>query len=600
MIGKNVIKIEFIEISKSYMDSSLPIITIQNDNEAKLEYDSLLSFIDLYTHGSNFAIIMNFGLISTGKSTFSQSISGVKHEIGNGIKSKTKGAIISYCGKVSQLIKRFDIKEETNIDQNMHVFNIDSEGVLYDSKEKMVQYLFPLIKLSSALLVYTTSFTDLSIVPFLTVINHFTKKNILISICNSDSIIDPNIKSVSYYLNQASNSQIAEKLVSEKVKFEIIPCVDFGSKNPNCIQQKMNQYFISRILNLFTKKEWENASSYVHQLKDINAEYSSEFIQYMFTKKSVSESILHLIVNDCYSQIDQTIKQSDAIDLIVYDNLIIQITQKFNNMCLIANIDNEKIEKQKNKIINSLKLQKINAEFALSQQKMQNKIINDNTSKLEKEENMVEFLSNEISKMASFCILNLIGHIKNEDISKLKSLNSFFILKCNEIVFKSANIIRTEMIDHINDDINELAKSINQNCLSAIELIQKKIESRTKIKVELGVRVFGIVAALILSFTAKRNIGNLLCQILGVNSPFHLVSQPDERNFVINFRGQRYEASKDEIMNFCQNIQAQLGPLVMNLFDSMSHEIDPSIINSFPIKVEKRDYSQYLERLVNS
>ena len=213
---------------------------------------------------------------------------------------------------------------------------------------------------------------------------------------------------------------------------------------------------------------------------------------------------------------------------------------------------------------------------------------------------MVEFLSNEISQMTNFCILNLIGYIKKEDISKLKSLDSFFILKCNEIAFESANIIRTEMIIHINDDINELAKSINQNCLSAIELIQQKIESRRKIEFELGLKILGIVVALYFSIKNQENNGKLLCHIIGVENPFHLVSQPNERNFVINFNGQMYEASEDEIMNSYQNIQAQLGPLVMNLFDSMSHEIDPSIINSFPINVEKRDYSQYLERLVNN
>lgn len=540
---------------------------------------------------------MNFGLISTGKSTFSQRISGIKHEIGNGIKSKTKGAIISYCGKVSHIMKRFNIIEQIKVDPNLHVFNIDTEGFLHESNEYIMQYLLPLIKLCSVLMVHATSFTDYSIVPLLETFKHLTKNTILITIFNSGLIIDPSNDSIPYYLDLAKNSQIAENLISKKIDFEIIPCTDFRANNTNYISQKINNYLISKLLILISKKQWESASSFVHQLKEINSEYSSDFIQSIFSNKSVPDSILDVIVNHCYLQINQAFQEFKSNDVNTYDNLINDVSQKLNEMCKIANISNEKIEIQKNKIINYVKLQRINVDFKQFQEKMQKKIIIDTANKLEKERNLVEFLSEEISQIANLCFINLLMYIKNEDISKLKSLDTFFLLRCNEIIFTSARHIRSEIMNHIDEDIKEIAQNINQKCLSAIELIQNRIKAKQNKKFEIGARIFGIFASLFLYFK-QQHVGNSLFHILGIENPFNLVEHPNEQNFVIRFRGQTFEASYDAIIAFCQNIKNQLGPSVMDLFDNIPHQIDPSIANLFQINFTKRDYSQYLEQLI--
>lgn len=581
------------------MNCPLPIITHETKSEFTVKYDELKSFIDHFASGKNFAILINFGSISQGKSTFSQHISGFKHAIGNDLAAETLGAQISYCGTIQDIINKFNIKEEITSNTNIHVFNIDTEGILYDENENVTKFLLPLIQTSTLLIGYTESFTDLSLVPLLSDIYRISKINILITVKNSHSIIRDEINSISEYMRRAKLSDLSKKLINENIRSTIIPCVDFRDDVQHQFSKIMNNYFISRALNLMSDNQWNDSSTFINQLKNLYSIQNNDFIHSIFTRDSPSDSILRIISNDCYTMINNL--SENCKDASFYDNLIQQITEKFNRMCDNAKIEPEKKEEKLKEIIYSIQMQKLNFLFELNQKEEEEALINEKTSKIEREKNLVQFLNREVSNVSNIFLLNLINFIKNKDIPSLKSIDSFYLTRCNDIISTASPHLRKEMLDHIDNDVNDISKVLQKNASCAINLIEKQKIENIKILIEFGIRVGGVIAGAALKFTKYPILGEMLCHIFKVpENPFKLVDEPTNEKFSLKISGKTYEASESDLCAFCSDIATRFGPMARSVFETMFQEIDLSQIDSLPIDFDSRDYVQYLENLIQN
>ena len=61
--------------------------------------DKALSSVE----SKSFILLSFFGCSQLGKSTLSKIITGIDHEIGNGINSETSGATIAYAGTIKDI-----------------------------------------------------------------------------------------------------------------------------------------------------------------------------------------------------------------------------------------------------------------------------------------------------------------------------------------------------------------------------------------------------------------------------------------------------------------------------------------------------------------
>lgn len=80
--------------------------------------------------------------------------------------------------------------------------------------------------------------------------------------------------------------------------------------------------------------------------------------------------------------------------------------------------------------------------------------------------------------------------------------------------------------------------------------------------------------------------------------PFQQTDNPNNQNFVIKIGQRTFEANQNELNNYCQSIISTIGNFGNSLQDEMRREIDISLIRNLPVEFEKRDYSTFLENLI--
>lgn len=569
-----------------------------NDDDFNVHFDEMQSFIENYSRGSQFALILNYGLISQGKSTFSQKISGFKHAIGDGIEQETKGAYLSYCGTVQNIIERFKIVKSFPIKSNLHVFNIDTEGIFLDKNEYITEFVFPLIQMSSVLIIYASSFTDLSILPIIEAIDHLTKIKILISFRDSCRIIKDDINSIDYYLDKARKSTLGRALESQNVTFEIIPGVDFRDIVGHDFSNTMNQYFISKILYHISFNVHKNSTSFIDKLQNAYSNQNKDFIYEVFAIDGPEDSILKGIQHKCLLILNEKLENIDENDISIYDPLSHEITSIFYQMCPFDNIENTKSGRYLKELLNIIKIKKNKAELNHDRKVKEERIINDKKEKKKKEKELVDFLSNEISNISNTTTSDLVTYIKFKQSSKLKSLPIEFHSKCIEIIATASPYIRKDMVNYIKKDITEIMKEIKKSSESAAELIDKKEEEEKKKKTKLIVQFVGFLVGSALTLGGLAAIGGAVCAIAGVPSlPINQIENPEGNVKTFKIGKKTLTINVDDIKNSVvkngSNIRAKIG----DLYDEFNKVDDFSIADSVPIFFEERDYSKYLNEL---
>lgn len=577
------------------MDCPISIVTKLNSNSYIINYDDAFKYINMHSMGSKFAILINAGFTSQGKSTFSEKLSGKKHDIGNKLKFKTIGALITYCGTVQNIIDKFCIKQISTSDKNLHIFNIDTEGINHDKNEPFIEYLFPLIKTCSLVIVFGRTLTDLSIVPLMIDINHLTGANMILTFGDVLYDVDDGIDSISYYLTEAKNSGIGEKIESERIQCEIIPSIDFRDNPKYEFSKIMNNYFISKLLELAALKQFQDSSSFVNELKNNYENQERDLIHAVIGKSNPSDLILESITHECYQMVNQRLENSNQNDIEIYDILIEEINIKFNDMVNKAGIASSASKDCINDIINYIEFQKMTAKFNKNQKEEQQKIIQRNEDKIEKERKLVKFLSIEIAQISSTFALNLISYLKNKDSPSLKCLNTFFVAKCSELVLDSSIYIRKEVLDHIDEDIFKIESSLKENANAAAKLIDEQNEKSEKQKKDCAVKVGGMTIGLLCTFTGHPMLGKAIFGIVGGSSiPFKLNNKADEvNNFVLKIGDKKYEAKYDDLNEIFTNIGAD----VVSINKTLAENIDESAIKSNTF-FEPRDYSAFLEEII--
>ncbi|KAK8880998.1 hypothetical protein M9Y10_003709 [Tritrichomonas musculus] len=583
-------------------DHPLCIITRVDESHFKVEYNHLYSYIEEHTKGELFALMLNFGFSARGKSVFSQNISGIKHKIGNGFKSETVGAFISYCGTVQSIINKFQIdQQKISISKNIHVFNIDTEGIIYGENELITEFLFPLIQMSSLIIFYGISLSDRSIVPFMDDINHLTNSNFIMSLNSSKRIfIDDKDITVSNLLKLAQNSDLAKELVKQDIKAEIVPYVDFRDKIDFEISKEMNKYFITKIINLIALKTYDNPSYFIDQLKTIYSSQKHEFIHAIFGKDCPSDSILKSITNECYIMIKEILESSDPNDNDVYDEITQAVIAKYNQMCQKAEIENATKESQIKDIIHFIKSKQLNALFAKERKEEEDRLIKLKESQILKEKKVVEFLSFEIANLCNQYVLSMMNYIKIQDSSSLKSLGSFFSSDCHQLIFGVSSFIRKEVIDHINEDVSHLTNDLHKNSIQAALLIDKQIEKNNQQWKSIALYAGGFLIGGGCILLGHPGIGKSICSLLGAKLPFELVLDSDwdqEKHkdcFSFEYSKKTYKADKNEVYDFCTKI----GTACKSVYDEFNEIIDFSDIEKNHNIFEPRDYSKFLEELI--
>lgn len=581
------------------LSPALQIVSPTPNSEFIVDYEAINSFINQYTNGSKFAFVINYGLIGLGKSTFSQKISGFKHDIGDSIQTKTRGAFLSYCGTVQSIKDRFQIDINITTEPNLHVFNIDTEGILYHTNESITEFVFPLIQMSSVAILYGGSFTDLSIVPFASDIFKLTNIKILITSFNSIQIYKEGNDNIEYYLDKANSSFLKKNLESEEIEFELIPCVDFRDEARE-LSKNMNKYFLSRLLNLISFKTWNSSNDYVEQLQNSYSNQKRDFINAIFAKNNQSDSILKIIQNECMNLINQRLEQLDPNDISTYDHLTTEIVEYYNQKCSKIETKNEKKNQYLRDITSSIELMKINAQFTNEQKSRQQKIINEKQSKLEKEKKIVEFLSSEVANISNMSLINMLNFVQTGNSPSLKTIDSFFLAKCSEILTKTSSYVREEVIDYINKDINEISQVLKKNALSAASKIDAKEEENEKKKKEFGINLIGLAVGNILKLSGFSTLGTLVTSFFGTTAvPLTLTSKPKEDDVTVTILGHTYTTKPGELDSYVTKISSDISTKLQSLEEQLSKQIDPSIIESLPISFEPRNYSTFLAELIS-
>ena len=383
------------------------------------------------------------------------------------------------------------------------------------------------------------------------------------------------------------------------IKSEIIPCVDFRDEVQHDFSKIMNKYFVTRALNLISNKKWESTSEFVTHLRIVSSEQTNQVVRCTYGKDDPTYSILELIKNECNLMIKLTLENSNTETVCFYDQLIIQVTDKFNSMCDKANIEKQKRKNAYNEIISCLIAKKINIQMILDQIEEETKIIKEKNDQIVKEKQLVDFLSSEIQKISNVSLLNLINNLKNKDISSLQTIDSFFTVRCSEIMSMATPFIRNELIEHINNDIKNIAQSIQENASSGIQLIQMQKDACNKMIIELCVKLCITAISAGLKLSPYPMLGDMISAIAHCTPfPFQQTDNPNNQNYVIKIGQRTFEANQNELKNFVQSIISTIGNFGNTLQDEMKREIDISLIRNLPVEFEKRDYSIFLENLI--
>lgn len=575
---------------------SIPI----KDSKFALDLDEITSFICNFSKGSKFAFLLNFGFAQLGKSLFSQLISGLKHEIGDEIQPKTEGIIISYCGTIQDLISKFKIDEDITVERNLHVFNIDTEGFMNHDNKLYFIHLFPIIQICSIAIVYGKSFTDTSIIPFIDGLYHLSNINIILTLKNSYEIIEKKNQSINFYLKKAELSSISKKLAQNKIKIEIIPCTDFREEVQNKFSKRMNKYLISRVLSLLTHRKWNNANEFFNAFQNFYSNQDKRIISTVFNQGNSSDSLIKLITDDCIQNINQKIENSDPNDILLYDRLLFDVKHQYDEMCYNFKIDKSNYDEGLVTIKNHIRIRKINAQLMINQNEEAKRIIEEERNKLEKEKEFVNFLSIKIYEIANTFILNMASFILNKDSSSLKSLDSYFLIRCDNTIATAIPYVRKEVIEHVEKDVNEISKTIHDNAIDAANTIEKdKKEKREKICVIL-LFIGSFVASAVPLLCGRPEISSLISSFFGISKiPFKMTDKPNENNFVIKIGNKKYEATYDEFQSFLEEIGSAFGDNARSISELLTQEIDASQIESYPISFDQRDYQDFYNNLIN-
>lgn len=579
------------------------LLIIDPEIEIRINFEKISSFVSHFINGSNFAFLLNFGLIQQGKSTFSQKISGVQHEIGDLIEAKTKGIIISYCGNVQHIIDKFGLKQEILTDKNLHIFNIDTEGLSKNINESLLKIIFSFIQTCSVLIVYGMSFTDSTIFSIIDGLNHLTNANIIITLKNSYEIIDNSNRSIDYYLYKAKKSDLWKMITHNNINTEIIPCTDFREKIKIDFSEEMNKYLISRILNIINSKQWNDPSFFAKTLENIYEKQNCRFIMAALFSKNPIDSIINAIKHDFMLRINQ--EHGNSNDISFYDELSIQITNELKHIWKKLKIYDEKYNDVQRSLTSYIEIKKINAQLIFDQIEEEKRIFDEKKCCLEKEIDLIDFLSTQIYTISNVFLLNIVSNIVSHDISSLRMMKSYFLIKCYNLLSTTTPYIRKEMIDYIENDIKELSNIIEQNAVSAANKIDELNKEKSKqIKLKTGKIIIDIgsfIGSIICTFCGKPQISLLISSLFNIAKiPFNLTDKPCNDNFVIKIGTKTFQSTYEELELFLDQISSTFCEDYRSISDLLTKEIDTSQIQTLPINIEQRNYKDFFIKIMEN
>lgn len=574
----------------SEMANPIAIIKLNDDSTYAIFFDGIKAYIDKFVHDSNFAFVMNFGFPQLGKSTFSQYFSNTEHEIGKGFASTTKGAILSYCGTVQDIINRLEIDDDNSLDKNTHIFNIDTEGIAGDNINSFIELLFPLVRSSSLIIMYGMSFTDYSILSSIENFYYLMSSNIIISIKKSTSIIEKDQNSIDYYLEMAKSSNLGQKLELLHIESQIIPCVDFRKKVKYEFSHKMNKYFITQVLNQLQKKNWNSSEIFIEQLKESYSEDNKELVNSLFSKEKSFEVILDSIKNDCLQLINSKLNSNE----VNYDELKQEVTLTFNSKCRHFEIDENIKNENLNNIIEHINLRQIRDQMMQGKEVTFDEDVNTNV------EQYIELLSIQISEISNVYILLLLNDIKNKDISSLNLISCEFIRECNKIILDYTAYLPTQLINYIYDDVNKIAQTLQQNSSSALAILHKLKFQKIFHIFRAVMSICISIVAIVLKAIGRNEIASVLLSLPNIfESTFKDTNDPSEDNFVINVGGHKYEANYDDIKDFLIKAGITIADNIKDLYQELQNELEVDLSRVLPVCFKQRDYMAFYEKMAH-
>lgn len=451
----------------------------------RFQEKKILEYIQKHATHSEFIFITIVGKSQNGKSHLAQTLSGVKHEIGDMLSSQTQGATIAYAGTIREIYLRLNLTPPNNAFCDRDVFISDTEG-LFDETEKgpIASLIMPLLVLSSNIVAILRTNPDSSFTNFLSICKSFIK------ISDEESqdpfqskllvrFIDypPRIREDVYYEIEKATRNILEKSQTVRCFNEqsIHPIYVPGGPwdcNKKCHVPEFTKNFLDK---LFSNQDnlivYSSPQKFVSDVKQITNSPLADYarINEMFKEKNSAERLLGYICiqieresnnyfMNCLERMD--FNKDDYQDFF-QEKVVMQLT----NGAIQNNINQTYFDKyiklEEKKLNNKVSEIKIR----ISKFKKYKFKLNNAKSQKSKFVESLKYLSDTVADSAQNASETIFRNVNN-NFTKIETYQDIIIRSINgqkrfcirQLLESPINI--PEIVDYIRNDINAIFQKL--------------------------------------------------------------------------------------------------------------------------------------------
>lgn len=435
----------------SFLKMSLMFLYEEND-ELQYDNEALRNFIETNTNGESFSIITFVGTAKSKKSEIATQFSGINNNI-------TIGASIGYIGRHNDIARRHGIFVNPI---NEHLFIIDTQGFTCDSlkTENLLIFLTPILSLSSVIVFFQQSFTNLSLLPIIGYIYGIAQNMRLIVNITGHNIDDQS--PIQEIINQCNTSQISNELRDEGIDFDI---VQYDTRTATYLYQK--------ILENATRFFRNDINAFNNQLNNPLIIVPDEIFKVSSPDEyGVYKGLLDTMTNELYNLIyrHRILENIDNIDLVIndYNRSFEDYCNQFRPTQRVKDLINQKIQTILQRYRNRANMlhEKAQNQILLAQNRQAEKIAN---------ENAMNEISRRIAEMANEARVEMLNDINTESTLLINvcvhtlriDLNNYI----NQLVLKQEEL---EKIRRYTNDIIDKFVTVKNVYIRLLEEKSKK------------------------------------------------------------------------------------------------------------------------------